>query len=358
MLYKDRLRTLFVAAGDSVKILAAGYIFQVFATPALSALRPELSLVYGGVAAGVAFYTLDALTNVTLLRLKYGAALAQTLREEFLPIVPSSVAAILAALGTAYALVLFGPAAGLVLFVGAAGALVSLHLIHGRQKENEALKAENASLLSSNVVFAGRVIESLGAKDGYTDRHAIASAVYAEDTAKEFGLDTERVEKLKVAALLQNVGLLGVPDEVLLTPPAKLNSVGRVKLESHTLLGERILSGVPEFAEAARWVRWHHERPDGTGYPDRLRDKWIPLEAKVLAASETYASLILDSPHSPGIPLQDARRRLVGLAGQRLDRDVVRTLLRVLDSRDSNYAAAIDDRFAFPTSVEKEFASR
>ncbi|MGI9049338.1 MAG: HD-GYP domain-containing protein [Rubrobacteraceae bacterium] len=308
--------------------------------------------------AGLVLYSVDILTNATLLRLKYGAALVQTLREEFLPIVPSSVAAIFAALGTAYALVVFGPAATLVLFVGAAGALVSLHLIHGRQKENEALKAENANLLSSNVVFAGRLIESLGAKDGYTDRHATASTVYAEDTAKEFGLETERVEKLKVAALLQNVGLVGVPDEVLLNPSAKLNSVGRVKLESHPVQGERILSSVPEFEEAAKWVRWHHERPDGTGYPDRLRDKWIPLEAKVLAVSETDASLILDSPHSPGIPLHDARRQLVGLAGQGLDREVVRTFLRVLDSKDPNYAAAIDDRFTFPTSVEKEFASQ
>ena len=358
MLYKDRLRTLFVAAGDSVKILAAGYVFQMFATPAFSALRPELSLIYGGVAAGVTFYTLDALTNATLLRLKYGAALIQTLRDEFLPIVPSSVVAILAALGTAYALVVFGPAAALVLFVGAAGALISLYLIHGSQKENEALKAENANLLSSNVVFAGRLIESLGAKDGYTDRHATASAVYAEDTAKEFGLETERIEKLKVAALLQNVGLVSVPDEVLLTPSAKLNSVGRVKLESHPIQGERILSSIPEFGETARWVRWHHERPDGTGYPDRLRDKWIPLEAKMLAVSETYASLVLDSPHSPGFSLQDARRQLVSMSGERLDREVTRTFLRILDSRDSKYAAAIDDRFSFPTSIEKKFASR
>ena len=358
MLYKDRLRTLFVAAGDIVKILAAGYVFQMFATPVVSVVRPEASLIYGGVAAGVTFYTLDALTNSGLMRLKYGVPLSETLKESFLPLVPSDVVAVLAALGTAYTLVLFGPAAGLVLFVGAAGALISLHLIHGRQKENDTLKAANKSLLSSNVVFAGRLIESLGAKDGYTDRHATASAVYTEDIAKEFGLEPERIEKLKVAALLQNVGMIGVADEVLLTPPAKLNSVGRVNLESHSVQGERILSSVPEFGEAAKWVRWHHERPDGTGYPDRLRKEWIPLEARVLAVSETYASLVLDSPHSPGLSLQDARRQLVSMSGERLDREVTRTFLRILDSRDSNYAAAIDDRFSFPTSIEKKFASR
>lgn len=356
--YKDRLRTLFVASGDVVKFLAAGYVLRLFTTPLLPELRFGESFVYGVLVAGLVLYSVDILTNFTLLRLKYDAAFFQTLREEFLPIVPSSVVAILAALGTAYALVVFGPAAALVLFVGTAGALISLYLIHGRQKENEALKAENAGLLSSNVVFAGRLIESLGEKDGYTDRHATASSVYTEDIAKEFGLETERIEKLKVAALLQNVGMIGVPDEVLLTPPAKLNSVGRANLESHAAQGERILSSVPEFEEAAKWVRWHHERPDGTGYPDRLRKEWIPLEAKVLAVSETYASLVLDSPHSPGLSLHDARRQLVSMSGQRLDREVTRTFLRVLDSRDSNYAAAIDDRFSFPTSIKKKFASQ
>ena len=358
VIYKDRLRTLFVASGDIVKFLAAGYVLQLFTPPLLPELRFGESFVYGVLAAGLVLYSVDILTNVTLLRLKYGAAFVQTLREEFLPIVPSSVTAIFAALGTAYALFVFGPAAGLVLFVGAAGALVSLYLIYGRQKENEALKTKNANLLSSNVVFAGRLVESLGAKDGYTDRHATASAVYTEDVAREFGLEPERIEKLKVAALLQNVGMIGVADEVLLTPPAKLNSVGRVNLESHSVQGERILSSVPEFGETAKWVRWHHERPDGTGYPDRLRDKWIPLEAKMLAVSETYASLVLDSPHSPGLSLQDARRQLVSMSGERLDREVTRTFLRILDSRDSNYAAAIDDRFSFPTSIEKKFASR
>lgn len=358
MLYRENLRMVFVASTQLVCILSAGYAFRLFVEPVMFVPSVGAPIVYGALAAGTVYYVMESLINSSLMRVKYGTRIIHTLKESFLPLVPSDIAAVLAALGTAYALVVLGPAATLVLFVGAAGALVSLHLIHGRQKENEALKAENANLLSSNVVFAGRLIESLGAKDGYTDRHATASAVYAEDTAKEFGLETERIEKLKVAALLQNVGLMSVPDEVLLTPPAKLNSVGRVKLESHPVQGERILSGVPEFEEAAKWVRWHHERPDGTGYPDRLRDKWIPLEAKVLAVSETYASLILDSPHSPGIPLHDARRQLVGLAGQGLDREVVRTFLRVLDSKDSNYTAAIDDRFTFPAPVEKGFASQ
>lgn len=85
------------------------------------------------------------------------------------------------------------------------------------------------------------------------------------------GLGKERCEEVRLAALLMDVGLLWVPDDVLMTRPEKLNSLGRTRLERHPESGERVLSTVPGFEEASRWVRWHHERPDGTGYPDRLR---------------------------------------------------------------------------------------
>jgi HD-GYP domain-containing protein (c-di-GMP phosphodiesterase class II) len=160
-----------------------------------------------------------------------------------------------------------------------------------------------------------------------------------------------KVEKLRVAALLQDVGLVSVADEVLLTPPKKLNSVGRMHLERHPIQGEHMLAALPGFEEAARWVRYHHEREDGTGYPDRLRGKWIPLEAKVLAVSEVYASLVVDGPHSPAVSAHEARRELVGLAVGKLDQQVVRAFLRVLDTQDESYAAAVDDRFTFTAGI-------
>ncbi len=144
-----------------------------------------------------------------------------------------------------------------------------------------------------------------------------------------------------------DVGLLWVPDEVLLTHPEKMNSVGKMHLEEHPKGSEEILLAVPGFGEAARWVRWHHERPDGTGYPDRLRGEWIPTEAKILAASSFYASLVLDAPHTRGIPAHEARRALVYGMGKAVDDGVVRALLRVLDGEGSGYASASDARFSF-----------
>ena len=356
MIYRDRLRTVFVVSGDVLKFMAGGYVFYLFSGPLLLVdAHLDASFVYGAVAGCAVHYFVDAMTNTILVRLKYGAPVLRTLRESFAPLIPSDMISILTALGISWALVTFGPAAALILFGGSAGAFVSLHLIHERRKENDALKTKNAQLeeeieaaLSSPLTFARRLVESLELRDGYTPRLAAASAVYATDVGRELGLDSQQMEKLRVAALLQDVGLSSVPDEVLLTPPSKLNSVGRVHLEQHPLRGERILAGVPGFEEASRWVRWHHERVDGTGYPDRLRGEWLPLEAKVLAAASSYAALVLDNPHSPGLTPLNARREMVASIDKQLDKQAVRVLLRVLDSNDESYARATDARFALP----------
>jgi HD-GYP domain-containing protein (c-di-GMP phosphodiesterase class II) len=356
MLYGEKLRTVFVAAADVIGILAAGFVFSLFTEPLLISSGLDPSFVYGTMLAGVVFYALDTLINSTLIKLKYGAGFAETLKDMFLPTVPSDIAAILAALGTAYVMVAFGPAAALVLFAGAAAALISLHLIHKYQRESVELKKENAELLASHVAFAAGIVASIGAKDGYTARLAAASSVFAGDVGKEFGLEAEKVEKLKVAALLQDVGMVGVPDEVLMSPPDKLNSVGRMALERHAVEGERILSGAPGFEEAAKWVRWCHEKVDGTGYPDRLKSAWIPFEARILAVATAYSASILETLHSPALAPHEARMELTSLSGRSLDPEVVKTLLRVLDREDGNYATAADDRFAFaaPTNADDE----
>lgn len=345
MIYGNLLRTVFVAAGDFIKLLAAGFAFHLIALPAFYANQFSSQLIYAAMVAGITFYSLDALINSVLMRIKYATPLMETLKESFLPLIPSDIAAVLAALGTAYVMVAFGPAAALVLFAGAAAALVSLHLIHKYHRESEEAKKANADLLASHVAFAAGIVEAIGAKDGYTARLAAASSVFAADVGKEFGMSEEKVEKLRVAALLQDVGMVGVPDEVFMSPAGKLNSVGRMSLERHAAEGERILSLAPGFEEAAKWVRWHHERVDGTGYPDRLKGVWIPLESRILATAETYAAMILETTHAPAP--HEARMELTTLSEKSLDPEAVRAFLRVLDREDENYATAADGRFAF-----------
>lgn len=354
MIYRDKLRTAFTAATHVLAFLVAGLAYSSFAEPLLFSAGPQPRLFAGVLAAGLTFHALDDLFAMGILRVKRGTPLLESLREVMLPAVLADLAAVLTVLCASWAFLAYGPLAPLALFAGAALAVVLLHVARGHRERVETLEAKNAELeaelegaLGSPLAFASRLVEAVGNRDGYTARLSAASAVYAADVARELGLERGNVEKLKTAALLMDVGLSSVPDEALLSHPKKLNSVGQMHLREHPIRGERVLSTAVGFGEAARWVRWHHEREDGTGYPDRLRGGWIPLEAKILAACETYASLVLDGPHSPGIPSQEARREMVGMAGVGLDQHVVRAILRALDAEDGNYAAAADGRFAF-----------
>ena len=153
------------------------------------------------------------------------------------------------------------------------------------------------------------MIRDLGRRDGYTDRHAAATAVYAADLAREMRLDKVHVEWLRMAGMLHNIGLFSLPEGLLLTT-GKLNSIAKSELATHPVLSERALAAVPEFKEIAGWVRWHHERVDGRGYPDKLRGAWIPLEAKILAVAQAYAAMVLDQPRRPGASPQEARKEL------------------------------------------------
>ena len=245
----------------------------------------------------------------------------------------------------------FGPLAAITILAGAALSLAAVNVVRDNRKKALRLASENEALREalrdSNLEIASRLVGRLGQRDGYAAAHAAASAVYAADIARESGLDEGRCREVRLAALLMDVGLLWVPDDVLLVPEERLNSLGRRHLEEHPIAGEEILADLPGLGEAARWVRWHHERPDGTGYPDRLKGAWAPQEARILAVASLYASLVLDGPSAPALPPAEARKILVAEIGKAADEDIARILLRLLATEVDSYASASDERFVF-----------
>ena len=358
-IYREPSRTAFQGAALVLQVLAASLVLS-FLSPEPLLANPHFSVTFvlGTLAAGLAFFGLDAVIGPTLMRLKYGFSTREVLGEIVVPALPSDALAIATTLATALAVVSYGPSAAITLLAGVALSLAAVNLVRDNRKkvlrlasENEALKE---ALRDSNLEIASRLVGRLGQRDGYAAVHAAASAVYAADIARESGLDEGRSREVRLAALLMDVGLLWVPDDVLLVPEERLNSLGRMHLEEHPAASEEVLSGLPGLGEAARWVRWHHERPDGTGYPDRLKGAWAPLESRILAVASLYASLVLDGPNAPALTPAEARRVLVAEIGKALDEGVVRILLRLLDTENDSYAAASDERFAFAgvTGVE------
>ena len=325
---RDYLRTAYEASCVTVESYSAGIVFSFAAGPLVLG-RPEsiAPVVYAVLAAGVTMAVVNGALSMGLMKVKYRQRLEETWKEVVQPyLLPYATSILTVAVGV-LVLLRSGPIAALVVI---AGSIVSQMLVYRSREQVEEnrelqtrLQSLEQALATSNNTFGTMIIQELGRRDGYTHRHAAATAVYAADLAREMKLDEMRAEQLRMAGLLHNIGLFGLPEELLLAT-GKLNSIAQDRLAEHPARGEAALAAIPEFEEIASWVRWHHERPDGRGYPDKLRGRWIPLEAKVLAVAQAYAAMVLDQPRRPGMSFAEAREKLSAGIDTEFDGIVVR----------------------------------
>lgn len=349
---KDWLRTAYEVGHSVVIVYLAGIVFSLGSEPLLAS-RPEALavLLYTTTLTGATLLMANEAINSVLMRIKYNQPFRHTWRDSWQPYLVSDAVNVFTAGMGALTFVVYGPAAAVVVVAGSVGSQVLVYRSREQVKEIRELQARVESLeealTTSNTTFGTMIVRELGRRDGYTHHHAAATAVYAADVAREMRLGDVRAEGLRTAALLHNIGLFGLPEE-LLTATGKLNSIAQNALAEHPARGEEALAAVPELKEMAGWVRWHHERPDGRGYPDKLRGSWIPVEARVLAAAQAYAEAVLDRPHCSGTSFAEARERLIRGVDLEFDGAVVRALLRILDTETEGYRMADDYRFRFP----------
>jgi len=176
-----------------------------------------------------------------------------------------------------------------------------------------------------------RTIESLAlaidAKDQNTHNHVRRVEVYAAEIGKELGLPDEELKALRAAALLHDIGKLGVPEHIL-SKPGKLTPLEFEKMKTHPVIGCQILEQVRFPYPVAPIVRSHHERWDGKGYPDGLRGEEIPIGARILAAVDCLDALSTDRQYRRALSLDEAMATVASLAGTGYDPRVVATLQR------------------------------
>lgn len=357
---QDRLRAAY-EVGHSITIAyLAGIVFSFASTPLLAGTSSSTAqVVYGTFATGVVLMASNKIIVGVLLKIKYDQTFFTTWKELNEPYLISDAVNVLTAGLSVLALLNRGPLAALVVVAGSIGSQVLVYRAREQVKMNgelrERVNSLEEALATSNNTFGTMIIQDLGRRDGYTHRHAAATAVYAADLAREMKLDETRAELLRTAGLLHNIGLFGLPEELLLAT-GKLNSIAQSRLTEHPVRGEEALAAIPEFEEMAGWVRWHHERPDGRGYPDKLRGPWIPLEARILAVAQAYASMVLDQPRRPGMSFAEAREKLSAGIDTEFDGVVVRALLRILETESEGYRMADDHRFVFPAPEHRRRA--
>lgn len=171
------------------------------------------------------------------------------------------------------------------------------------------------------------IIKTLYKKIDREERHSQCVSKLCRDMGAFLGMNKDRVEELKTAGLLHDIGKIAI-DEKILNKPGKLTADERKEIDRHSEIGFRILGAMIEMSEIAEFVLCHHERWDGKGYPKGLAGQNIPLESRIIAIAEAYDAMTSEHFYSPALSGTAAFEELRKNAGSQFDPDLVEPFIK------------------------------
>lgn len=197
---------------------------------------------------------------------------------------------------------------------------------------------ERAAGMRNSVICAFNQLLDL--KDLNTGVHSTRLAEWGLRVGKELGLEEQTLHNLEVAALLHDIGKVGIPDAIL-RKPGKLDADEYALIKKHPDYGWAVLRGLPGFEHAALDILHHHESVDGTGYPAGLKNSEIPIVSRIVCVIDAYDAMVSSRPYRRGLPFEEALRRLVASSGTQFDAAVVNCFLPIAQSElETVFAAA------------------
>ena len=211
--------------------------------------------------------------------------------------------------------------------------IIELVRLQKNLAEEVEIKTQENENLSLRVVQT--LAEAIDAKDTYTNGHSGRVAEYACEIARRFGYSRKQQDEIYMAGLLHDVGKIGVPDNVI-NKPGKLTDEEYAQIKIHPVLGERILKRIHERPKLAVVARWHHERCDGTGYPDGLSGTEIPEEARIIAVADAYDAMTSRRSYRGILPQETVRQEIERGKGTQFDSVFADLMLEII-AEDPDY---------------------
>jgi HD-GYP domain-containing protein (c-di-GMP phosphodiesterase class II) len=196
---------------------------------------------------------------------------------------------------------------------------------------------EQLSALRTSLICAFNQLLDL--KDLNTGVHSTRLAEWALHVAGELGLDQSSLSDIEVAALLHDIGKIGIPDAIL-QKPAKLSDEEYGLMKKHPEYGWAVLRHVPGMERASLMILHHHESYDGKGYPAGLKGEEIPIGSRIVSVIDAFDAMVSSRPYREGLPFEEAERRLLQARGTQFDPDVVDRFLPLARAEMSSVFAA------------------
>lgn len=202
------------------------------------------------------------------------------------------------------------------------------------EKANLALRRSEADLKDLFESFVRTMVNTLDAKSRWTKGHSKRVADFAEQIAQEIGLGEKETEELRMAALLHDIGKIGLRDSVL-DKNSGLTEEEFEEAKKHAALGAEILEDIKQLRQITPAIRRHHERPDGNGYPDGIKGQEIGLYADIIHVADSFDSMTADRPYRHAQGKEYAVSELKRLAGSHFAPELVAAFLRVLEQTNN-----------------------
>lgn len=172
--------------------------------------------------------------------------------------------------------------------------------------------------------------KAMEAKDPVTSGHSERISRYAVAIAREMRLSENRIDKIRYAGLLHDIGKIGIADDIL-KKPGKLNEEEFKQIKEHPVIGAEILNDIDYLRDVAKVIHHHHERYDGKGYPDGTKREEIPIESYILAVVDAFDAMTNDRPYRKALTVENARDIIEEQAGQQFHPQVAKTFIKILD---------------------------
>jgi putative nucleotidyltransferase with HDIG domain len=214
------------------------------------------------------------------------------------------------------------------------GILALTRDITERKKAEDRLKVTLESLRKAFAATVQVLASAVESRDPYTAGHQIRVADLARAMATEMGLPQEKIDGIRMAGSIHDIGKLSVPAEIL-SKPTKLSEIEFSLIKEHALKGFEMLKDVESPWPLAEIVYQHHERMDGSGYPRHLKGEEILMEARILAVADVVESMASHRPYRPSLGLTAALEEIEKHKGRLYDVDVVDACLRLF--REKGY---------------------